>query len=318
MKRSCLLFCALGMLILVISACGVVPVSSSENNVQGNIKISGAFAIYPLMTRWAEEFQRIHPNVSFDITSTGAGQGMLDVLDDKVDIGMVSREVSAEETAKGAYPLPVGKDAVFPLVNEKNPVLEELLAKGLTRDTLEKIFITGEVSMWGEVIRNPSVVDEIHVYTRADICGAGATWGLFLGGTQEDLLGDKKWGDPGITQALQKDPTGIGYNNLIYAYGLGDVAPQGTVILPMDLNENGMADQDEILDTRDKATNAIASGLYPAPPSRTLYLVTNGKPEGVVQTFITWILTDGQVYLDRLGYVQLPDRQINETLQGIQ
>jgi len=132
------------------------------------------------------------------------------------------------------------------------------------------------------------------------------------------LLGDKKWGDPGIIQALQKDPAGIGYNNLIYAYGLGDVAPKSTIILPMDLNQNGMIEPNEILDTREKATNAIASGLYPAPPSRTLYLVTNGKPNGVVQTFIAWILTDGQVYLDRLGYVRSPDQQLKEALQSIQ
>lgn len=318
MKRPCLLFCVFGVSILVVSSCSATRESSGENNLKGNIKVSGAFAIYPLMTRWAEEFQRIHPGVSFEITSSGAGQGMLDVLDGKADIGMISREVSTEEKAKGAYPLPVGKDAVFPLVNEKNPVLEELLTKGVTRDTLEKIFLTREITTWGDVVGNPSFVDEVHLYTRADLCGAASVWGLYLGGTQGDLLGDKKWGDPGMTQALQKDPLGIGYNNLIYAYGLGDVAPQGTVILPIDLNENGVAEQVEILDTREKATAAIASGFYPAPPSRTLYLVMNAKPAGIVQTFLDWILTDGQVYVEKLGYVPLPEEQLKEVLQNIQ
>jgi phosphate transport system substrate-binding protein len=72
-----------------------------------------------------------------------------------------------------------------------------------------------------------------------------------------------------MVQAVQNDPLGIGYNNLIYAYGLGDVPPEGTFILPIDLNENGQADPDETLDTLEKANTAVVSGQYPAPPSRT-------------------------------------------------
>lgn len=317
MKKSCLRFYTLGILILLANSCTVFPGSSDESDLRGNVNVSGAFAIYPLMTRWAEEFQRINPGVGFNIASVGAEEGMTDVLTGKVNIGMVSREVSEEEKAKGAYQIPIGKDAVFVLVSADNPVLAQLSEKGVTKNTLEKIFITGEIRTWGDVIGNESIKDEIHVYTRADLCGAGATWGLFLGGTQNDLLGEKKFGDPGIIQSLQNDPLGIGYNNLIYAYGLGDVASPGTLILPMDLNNNGEADPDEILDTRTEATHAVASGLYPAPPSRYLYLVTNGKPDGNTQAFLEWILMDGQAYVDQLGYVQLPNEQVEKALQGI-
>jgi len=110
--------------------------------------------------------------------------------------------------------------------------------------------------------------------------------GAFLGGTQIDLLGEGKLGDPGMVQAIQADPSGIVYNNLIYAYGLGDLPPKGAIILPIDFNTNGKADPAEILDTREKTVDAIRSGLYPAPPSRVLYLVTNGYPESIVQSLL--------------------------------
>ena len=311
-------FLLLGQLMaLIVTACGQIAPSPNGKPLQGDISISGAFALYPLVTRWAEEFQALNPDVHFDIASGGAGRGMDDVLAGKVDIAMLSRPVTAMEESQGAYTLPVAKDAVFPLINAQNPVLDDLLAHGMTQHTLAEIFITGEIKTWGEVVGRPEVMDEIRVYTRSDICGAAATWGLFLGGTQEDLLGNEKFGDPGMIQAVRKDVLGIGYNNLIYAYGLGDVAPQGTVILPLDLNENRQADPDEILDTRQKATAAVASGLYPAPPSRILYLVTNGKPEGVILSFLEWILVDGQTYVDRLGYVQLPNEQLDASLQKI-
>ncbi len=303
------------MLTLIFSACGPADASEIGGALKGNISISGAFALYPLVTRWAEEFQRINPGVSFNISTGGAGKGMQDVLASKVEIGMISREISAVEESQGVFQLPVARDAVFALINVENPVLNELLAQGLTQETLTKIFITGQITTWGEAVRNPAISDEIHVYTRSDICGAAVTWSAFLGGEQEDLLGDGKFGDPGIMQALQRDPLGIGYNNLIYAYGLGDVAPQGTTILPLDLNANREADLEEILDTRAKAANAVASGLYPAPPSRELYLVTNGKPEGIVQDFLRWVLTDGQAFVERSGYIRLTDEQLGIFLE---
>lgn len=239
------------------------------------------------------------------------------VLDDKADIGMVSREIVPEEESQGAYPLAIAKDAVFPLVNASNPVAGELLSRGVTRDLLIKIFLTGEVRTWGEVAGKPDISDEIHVYTRSDLCGAATVWGLYLGGTQSDLMGTGKFGDPGMVQAVQNDPLGIGYNNLVYAYGLGDVPPEKTFILPLDLNNNGRADSEEILNTREKAIKAVKAGLYPAPPSRTLYLVTRGKPEGEVQAFLTWILTDGQEYVEPSGYVQLSQDLLDLSLDKV-
>jgi len=314
MQKPYRLFVVGLLLTLMLSACGPVTAPDNGDALKGNISISGAFAIYPLMTRWAEEYQRINPGVRFDISSGGAGKGMEDMLAGKVDIGMISREIVSEEETQGANPLPIAKDAVFALVNEDNPVLDELMAQGVSTEILSKIFITGEITTWGEVVDDAAITDEIQIYTRQDICGAAAVWGAFLGGAQEDLLGEGKFGDPGMVQAIQADPAGIVYNNLIYAYELGDVPPKGTIILPIDFNTNGKADPEEILDTREKAANAIRAGLYPAPPSRVLYLVTNGPPEGIVQSFLGWILTDGQAYVESSGYIRLPEELLDSII----
>jgi phosphate transport system substrate-binding protein len=315
--QKAICFLIVGLLTLSFSACNSIFTPVNGEALQDEITISGAFALYPLVTRWAEEFQRLHPGVHFDITSGGAGKGMSDILASKVDIGMVSREITPEEVTRGAYALPVAKDAVFALLNMQNPVVDDLLARGLSREILVKIFITGEITTWGQIVSKPEITDSIHVYTRSDLCGAAATWSLYLGGAQSDLLGKGKFGDPGMAQAIQNDLLGIGYNNLIYAYGLGDVPPERTFVLPIDLNHNGQADPDEILDTRQKAEAAITSGLYPAPPSRALYLVTKDKPDGIVQTFLTWILTDGQAYVERSGYIQLADEQLEDALAKV-
>lgn len=317
--QKALTFLVLGLFLCAFTyACTLSPAPDNRETQQGEITVSGAFALYPLMLSWADEFQKDHPGVKFNITSGGAGKGMEDILAQEVDIGMVSREITPDEIAQGSYPILVAKDAVFPMVSAQNPVVGDLLSSGISRETLAKIFISGEVNTWGQVVGKPEITERIHVYTRTETCGAAEIWGMYLGGGQTDLLGDGRFGDSGIIRALVNDPLGIGYSNQIYAFGLGDVPPTGALILPIDLNANNQADPYEILDTRQKATAAVASGIYPSPPARFLYLVTNGKPGGVVQDFLEWVLVEGQSIIDRLGYVQLSTEQLDASIEKIQ
>ncbi len=79
--------------------------------------MSGAFALYPMMTVWAAEFSKVNPDVQFDVQGGGAGKGMTDTLSGAVDIGMISRAIKPEEEAQGAFWVAVTKDAVFPVVS---------------------------------------------------------------------------------------------------------------------------------------------------------------------------------------------------------
>jgi phosphate transport system substrate-binding protein len=306
------------MLVLPFSACSQKPSTQQTGQLEGTITISGAFALYPMMQRWAEEFQKINPGVQFDISAGGAGKGMTDAVSGAVDIGMVSRSIKPEEEAQGAYGVAVVKDAVFPTVNANNPVLSDILAKGITQETFVKIYITGEITTWGQVVGKPEITDEIHVYTRSDAAGAPEMWGKFLGKLQEDLLGIGVNGDPGLLDAVIKDPLGIGFNNLGYAYDLASGQPvTGAVVAPIDINNNGQADADELYETMPEAMQAVATGKYPSPPARPLNVVTKDKPSGLVQVFIRWILTDGQQFVSEAGYVQLPPEQLAESLNKV-
>ena len=42
--------------------------------IEGSIRISGPWALYPMVVKWAEEFKRIHPKVRIDISAGGAGK----------------------------------------------------------------------------------------------------------------------------------------------------------------------------------------------------------------------------------------------------
>ncbi len=311
-----LLICFL--LVTPITGCGSSgPKPADKNEPHGIIVISGAFALYPMMQRWAEEFRNEYPYVQFDISAGGAGKGMTDAVSGAVDIGMVSRDIKPEEIALGAYGIGVTKDAVFPVINQANPVIEDIMIMGIDHEILFKIFISGEIKTWGEVIGNPDITEEIHIYTRSDACGAAEMWSKFLGDNQqEDLLGIGINADPGLLEAVLKDPLGIGYNNLGYLFEpvSGKIIP-GAVVVPIDLNSNSLADEHEIMRSMPEAVEAIASGSYPSPPARELYLVTKDKPEGITRLFIHWILTEGQKYVGEAGYVQLSPEQITDAIK---
>ncbi len=291
--------------------------SGADDNT---VTISGAFALYPMVIRWSEEYKKENPDITFEITGGGAGKGMADVMAGMVDLAMISREIRESEAKQGLWWIAVAHDAVVATVNASNPVMDKLLKQGIGRDTLYKIFITEEITDWGKVAGDDGIKDKINVYTRADACGAADTWAKYLDKTQEDLKGIGVFGDPGLLEAVGQDINGIGYNNINYVYDIHTQKPHpGIVPVPLDVNGNGKIDPNEdFYSSLYDLTKAIKDGRYPSPPARDLYLVSMGKPEKkAVIDFLKWVLTDGKKFVAEAGYVEIPRQKSRENLKKL-
>lgn len=318
------LLVALLAALLIFAACGPGERESTGSagaggaSLRGTIKVSGAWALYPMMVRWAEEFRKVHPGVRIDVSAGGAGKGIADTIAGLVDIGMVSREIKAEEVRQGAVHVPVTKDAVVPTINASNPLAADILARGFPKSTLADLWIGGQLMAWGHIAGRPAG-DLVRVYTRSDACGAAETWASYLGNRkQEDLQGVAVYGDPGLTEAVRKDVRAIGYNNLNYAFSAATGLPvDGIAVVSIDVNGNGRIDPEEDIGTKRKAIAAIRSGVYPSPPARDLYLIMKGAFHGPAREFIRWILTDGQRFVDEAGYISLSERQVRDALDRV-
>lgn len=301
------------------AAPSTAPVADGAAGAPASLSVSGAFALFPLMTVWAEEYSKLHPNITFDVQGGGAGKGMTDVLSGAVDIAMLSRTVRQEETDQGAVLVPVTIDSVIGTVNAANPNLAALQAKGITPESGAGVWITGTTTTWGQLVGTDST-DAIHAYTRSDAAGAAEQWAIFLGGkAQEDLKGTAVNGDPGLAEAIRQDSLGIGFNNVGFAYDPATGKPiEGLAIVPIDTNGDGTVSADEnFYGTRDEFTAAVAAGKYPFPPARVLSLVTKGTPSETIKDFYRWVLTDGQQYVQPAGYVALTQDRIDEALAAL-
>lgn len=307
---------SLKIIALVLTAIVVLSACTSKAHKDNTVSISGAFAIYPLVVKWSDEYQKEHPEVRFNISGGGAGKGMADALAEAVDLGMFSREITQSEKDKGVWWVGLTVDAVVPTISDKNPYLTILKKRGITRDELKAIFIDKTVLSWDDLLHGKDN-NQITVYTRSDACGAAGTWASYLGGKQENLAGVGIYGDPGLAEAVSKDPFGIAFNNTIFAYNVKTGAKlEGVEVIPIDINENGIIDPEEnFYDALDNILEAIANNVYPSPPSRELYFVAKGKPKKkATLDFIEWTLTKGQDFVKEAGYVPVEQSKLDEYL----
>jgi len=302
------------LLVLCFLAASMAGCSQKTNTTATTtIRISGAWALYPMMLVWADEYMKITP-VVIEVSGGGAGKGMTDVLSNQVDIGMVSRPIKQEELDQGAFYIAATKDTVLGVLHENNPVYADILEKGLSQEELRKIFMR-ETTQWGDIFGKDLEDDTIVVYSRSDSSGAAAVWADYLGKyTEADLQNHSDSnvsGDQAIAAGVQSDKNAISFTNLNYIFN----AETGGYIenlrpIPIDLNDNDLLDDAEnFYSDKSSFLKNVAADVYPAPPTREEFLVANKEFKGPVLDFVNWILADGQNILEENGYIQLTDEE---------
>jgi len=309
-------------IVLIVSMVGILGLAGCTTQKENTIKVSGAYSLYPMMVVWAQRYHTLHPDVNIDVSSGGAGKGMADALSGAVDLGMVSRDITTAEADQGIIAVAVVEDAVLATINSANPVLDQIVEHGLTKQQFRDIFINYSIPTWGELVGDSNNTDPIKVYSRSDPCGAAEAWVKYLGDyTQDDIPTieeiTKVKGDDSMSKSIASDPLGIGYSNINYIYSNTTNAPkEGIVVVPIDLNENGTIDPEEnFYDNRNEIVNAEMSNALPSPPSRLVYLVTLNNFTGITKDFVEWILTEGQQYTFENGYSAIPEEILDDQLQ---
>ena len=292
------------------------PARTHAQKLEGTLTLSGAWAMYPTAQAWGAAFEKLHPGVNVEVSAGGAGKGAADAIAGLVDIGMVSREPDPSEAKRGILTVYVLHDAVFPVVSDKNPALPALLAKGLPLKVLSGIYVAGSVTTW-KAATGAKTDRPIHVYTRSDSCGAAAAWAAPFGRKQEDLRGIGVYGDPGLLQAVTRDPLGIGYNNFSYVFARDGSVMPGIRLLPIDANGNGQADPGEVFTSRKAAIAAIEQGRYPV--RRRNYFFLKGKPSPLARALLEFALSEeGTRVVDRVGAsLPVPRAERQKVLAGL-
>jgi phosphate transport system substrate-binding protein len=294
--------------------------ASVESIISGGFTISGAYALYPLAQKWADDFTKIHPGVKIEISKTGTGQGIVDLLDKKVHMAMVSRPLTDEEKEAGIWIIPVAKDGVAAIVNQTNPYLGKILKQGLSPDEFQKIFTGDKPVLWGELLDTVGN-DRAIVYSRADESGAAEMLAGFIFKKQYDLKGIKVTGDDEMIRSIQKNPLAIGFCNFSFAFDIPSGERKENIqVVPFDLDFDNKIDRKEIpFKNLEVAHRSIWLGFYPENLCRDLSIACLGKPsDPLITEFLKYILSDGQVSVKESGLCELNNVYIRSALESLQ
>jgi phosphate transport system substrate-binding protein len=295
------------------------PAVSPLHTQQGPIRITGAFALYPLMSTWVKEYEKTHPGVTFELTAIGSGGGVDEVLAGRCDLAMVSAEVPEDQDTL-LWVFPVANLGVVPVISAKNPYRVQVMRSGIRRDELMALFSNQHPKTWGDLYGKPGK-DPVHVYVRSDKSGATDVLARYLVLQRAEIYGDGKPGEDSLVASVIQDPLSLGYCNLIYAIDPRTMTfREGFIVLPLDFNENGVIEHREnFYDSVVHLERAMWTGRYPYSLIRHLCLASKGFPKTreIVQ-FLEYCLTDGQKLVCEAGYVDLHRTEIQSRLKVLQ
>jgi phosphate transport system substrate-binding protein len=242
--------------------CGRKPASG--------LTLAGSTSIQPFAEKWAETFRAKHPDVDIHVQGGGSTAGVKAAVTGAAHIGMVSRELHADEAAQ-LKQFQVARDGLAIIVHPSNPV------NTLAPEQVQRIYV-GEITNWKQV-GGPDA--PMTVITREEGSGTRGAFEELLMGKEKKISSSALVQDStgAVRQMVSSNPGAIGYISL----GLVDSSVKAVR-----------------LDGVEPSEANIDAGKYPLV--RPFLFVTKGEPTGLAREFIDWITgPEGQALTRREG-----------------
>ncbi len=249
-----------GLLIVAgLAGCGTAS-STDDTSLTGKVSLSGSTTVLPLASEAASQFMDAHPGVQVTVQGGGSSVGITQLSQGVVDIGMSSRELKAEEQNLGFADNRIALDVIVVIVNPGVGV------DNLSKDQVKGIF-TGTVTNWKDVGGSD---EPITVVVRDKASGTREMFDEKALDSEDTSTAAIEANSNGIVrQIISSTQNSVGYISFGYI--------DGTVKA---VSFNGVEGNKD---------TALAKAY---PLSRFLHFFTKGEPQGVVSTFIDFMLSD--------------------------
>jgi len=251
------------LIMALVAVASTVFVSKALTTQKGTEKIiiSGASTIAPLVAEIAKRYERENPGIQIDVQSGGSSRGVADARSGLADIGMVSRDLKASERELVDYP--IARDGIAVIVHKSNPI------QALSKEQIRNIYL-GRITNWKEL---GGADMPITVVNKAS---GRSTLELFAGFMNLEpadikaniVIGENEQG----IKTVANSPGAIGYVSI----GTAEYSERSGTALKL-ISLGGQV----------PSTQNVADKKYDL--SRTLNLVTKGKPSVAVSHFIDYV-----------------------------
>jgi ABC-type phosphate transport system substrate-binding protein len=291
MKTSIIKFLAF---ILLVST----SLSAQEKDNKA-IYFKGSKFTYPLIEKWITEYNKenLQSQIKFGTKQT-SGKEVLDIIAYQVaDSDLISNQTVSY----------VGRYALVPVSNKRNPIIAKIGKGGLSKKVLKKLFFD-ETDEYGDEQESKSKFVAT-VYSRENQAPTTITLAKYFDAKPTDLKGKKILGDDiYLLNAIKRDSTGVTFNSLNYAYDIESRKLRTDIaLLPLNLKSQ----QKEILNTLD-IDNTIAllekNSVENIPVGYFGFVLSKEQRENhQVTDFVKWVLAKGQQFNHQFGFLNLDE-----------
>jgi len=271
--------------LLIALSMGMVAPASAET-----ITIGGSTTVQKYMQLAEKAYAAKHPDINFSLNGGGSTAGFAQIRDQRVHIGMMSREMTAREAGELAHlksdriiQIAIALDAVVPVVSD------EIYGSGIHSiqlPTLAHIY-QGSVRNWKDIggpNRQVIVIDKNIYHGTREVFADYVLGGNAAPLESVSVILDS---DNDVLRLIRGSDQAIGY------VGIGYVDAS---VHALDLEIDGKTV---------RATDAnIRSGKYPM--SRKLYVLLPKDAPDFVQAFVDFILSaEGQSLVKQAGFLPI-------------
>ena len=186
------------------------------------IQVRGSDTMVNLAQLWAEEYNKVEPNVSIEVSGGGTGVGLAALFRGTVDMANASRnakpaeiEQAKESTGKEPVEFVMGYDALAIYVHKDNPLDQ------ITEEQLAEIYAEGgKTTKWSQLsVKVPGrASDEIIRVSRQSSSGTYELFRERVLKNRDFKLGSRDMnGSKEVVDLVGSTPGAIGYSGMGYA-----------------------------------------------------------------------------------------------------
>ncbi len=310
-----------GLLLLSFIVAGENITAPDRNLAQkGSINVYASSDLFELALNWATEYGLVNPNQKINVLKS-----VSDKMPDQEMAGSgigITGDLSKQQTAKQqAWMMVVGHDVIVPVMNVKNPMLDEICREGISPAGFLRLSGKIEKQSWLKLLVNSADKPDfpIHYYYMDDpevVSGMNR----FLNARWINPKGTKVANVSEMIAAIQNDPAALGFCKLIQVTDQANQVLVGNIkLVPIDKNGNGKIDfMEDIYSNLQTFSRGVWIGKYPKALSGNIYAVSNTKPRNESElAFLKWVLTDGQKFVNANGFSNLAYNERKAQLEKI-
>ena len=304
MKKA--IYLLIGILLMNYSYSSSMDLVRENNSQAGDsLKIFSTPDLYNLSIKWAEEYNKVYPDKKIKVTNVSDSK-MAGSLIEKGNNGFVSSAYYSEVNSESLWKVIVGHDVIVPVINSKNPYLNEISQHGISPEALASFLNNKDSKNWGTLMKNNQNSPVHYYWINDESVSKGLAGFLKTDPTKQE--GIKVENGESMIAAIQKDPLAIGFCKMVNIIDFNkQTIAENIKLLPLDRNGNGMIDYNEkIYDDFNGFSRGVWIGKYPKTLFSNIYSVSLNPPNNETEiAFMKWVLTDGQQFLYNNGYTDL-------------